>query len=131
MLQPLPLGSLGSFLDNCPDVLFSPSDASIVLAGHLRDWGGLAVAGNGRFAKLARQLTNIGQQLLIYINGNKISSRPSYDNMVQFTILGGGYTGYITSYLFNAVTLSLTLQGRFPSGNNPSWIATNLRRDVL
>ncbi|KAH8103373.1 putative isomerase YbhE [Cristinia sonorae] len=42
--------------------------------------------------------------------------------MVNFTILAGGYTSFIASYLFNSDTSSLTLLNQSPTGQNPSWI---------
>ncbi|TCD69333.1 hypothetical protein EIP91_008089 [Steccherinum ochraceum] len=42
--------------------------------------------------------------------------------MVNFTILAGGYTSFVASYLFNSDTSSLTLLNRSPTGANPSWI---------
>ncbi|KZS89150.1 putative isomerase YbhE [Sistotremastrum niveocremeum HHB9708] len=43
--------------------------------------------------------------------------------MVSFTILAGGYTSVITSFLFQSSPPSLTVQGTSPAGTNPSWIA--------
>ncbi|KAH9849366.1 putative isomerase YbhE [Lenzites betulinus] len=43
--------------------------------------------------------------------------------MVNFTILAGGYTSFVASYLFNSDTNALTLQNQSPTGANPSWIA--------
>ena len=51
--------------------------------------------------------------------------------MVQFTILAGGYDIFIAAYLFNAATSTLTLQGKFLSGNSPSWINADASRSVL
>ncbi|KAJ6618120.1 putative isomerase YbhE [Mycena sp. CBHHK59/15] len=42
--------------------------------------------------------------------------------MVNFTIFAGGYDVFIASYIFNSLTSSLTLQAKYPSGTNPSWI---------
>ncbi|KAI0777681.1 putative isomerase YbhE [Trametes elegans] len=43
--------------------------------------------------------------------------------MVNFTILAGGYTSFVASYLFNSDTSSLSLLNQSPTGANPSWIA--------
>ncbi|KAH9920007.1 putative isomerase YbhE [Epithele typhae] len=43
--------------------------------------------------------------------------------MVNFTILAGGYTTFIASYLFDSDAGALTLLKQNPSGTNPSWIA--------
>ncbi|KAI1798203.1 putative isomerase YbhE [Ganoderma leucocontextum] len=43
--------------------------------------------------------------------------------MVNFTILAGGYTSFVVSYLFNSDTNSLTVLNQSPTGANPSWIA--------
>ncbi|KDQ53879.1 hypothetical protein JAAARDRAFT_38844 [Jaapia argillacea MUCL 33604] len=45
--------------------------------------------------------------------------------MVNFTILAGGYTSFVASYLFNTDTSSLTLLNQSPTGNSPSWITTH------
>ncbi|KAI9566074.1 Lactonase, 7-bladed beta-propeller-domain-containing protein [Boletus coccyginus] len=45
--------------------------------------------------------------------------------MVNFTILAGGYTAYIASYLFNTDDNSLTYLDQYISGNNPSWIISH------
>ena len=42
--------------------------------------------------------------------------------MVNFTILAGGYTSFVASYLFNSDTNALTLLNQSPTGANPSWI---------
>ncbi|KAJ7100693.1 Lactonase, 7-bladed beta-propeller-domain-containing protein [Mycena belliarum] len=42
--------------------------------------------------------------------------------MVSLTIFAGGYDVFIAAYLFNTVTSSLTLAGKYPSGANPSWV---------
>ena len=42
--------------------------------------------------------------------------------MVNFTILAGGYSSFIATYLFNTDTSSLTLLSQSPTGTNPSWI---------
>ncbi|OBZ77566.1 hypothetical protein A0H81_01939 [Grifola frondosa] len=43
--------------------------------------------------------------------------------MVNFTILAGGYTSFVASYLFNSDTSALTLLNQSPTGANPSWIS--------
>ncbi|KAI0764966.1 putative isomerase YbhE [Fomes fomentarius] len=43
--------------------------------------------------------------------------------MVNFTILAGGYSTFIATYLFNSDANTLTVLGENPSGQNPSWIA--------
>ncbi|GJE92408.1 isomerase YbhE-like protein [Phanerochaete sordida] len=43
--------------------------------------------------------------------------------MVNFTILAGGYTSFVVSYLFNSDTSSLTVLNQSPTGANPSWIS--------
>ncbi|OCH93156.1 putative isomerase YbhE [Obba rivulosa] len=43
--------------------------------------------------------------------------------MVNFTILAGGYTSFVASYLFNSETNALSLLNTSPTGDNPSWIA--------
>lgn len=45
--------------------------------------------------------------------------------MVNFTILAGGYSSYILTYLFNTNTSALTLIANSTTGNNPSWIAAH------
>ncbi|CDO70095.1 hypothetical protein BN946_scf184806.g22 [Trametes cinnabarina] len=42
--------------------------------------------------------------------------------MVNFTILAGGYSTFIATYLFNSDANTLSLLGQFPTGQNPSWI---------
>jgi hypothetical protein len=42
--------------------------------------------------------------------------------MVNFTILAGGYTNFVASYLFNTDTNALSLLNTSPTGANPSWI---------
>lgn len=46
-------------------------------------------------------------------------------NMVNFTILAGGYTSFIASYLFNSDANSLTLLTQSPTGPSPSWITSH------
>jgi 6-phosphogluconolactonase (cycloisomerase 2 family) len=45
--------------------------------------------------------------------------------MVNFTILAGGYTSFVASYLFNSKAGSLTLLSQSPTGSNPSWITSH------
>ncbi|KAI9063641.1 putative isomerase YbhE [Trametes sanguinea] len=42
--------------------------------------------------------------------------------MVNFTILAGGYSTFIATYLFNSDANTLSLLGQSPTGQNPSWI---------
>ncbi|ETW75177.1 hypothetical protein HETIRDRAFT_390749 [Heterobasidion irregulare TC 32-1] len=42
--------------------------------------------------------------------------------MVNFTILAGGYSTFVASYLFNTDASTLTLLNQSPTGANPSWI---------
>ncbi|EIN04630.1 putative isomerase YbhE [Punctularia strigosozonata HHB-11173 SS5] len=42
--------------------------------------------------------------------------------MVNFTILAGGYTTFVASYLFNSDAKTLSLLNTSPTGANPSWI---------
>jgi 6-phosphogluconolactonase (cycloisomerase 2 family) len=52
--------------------------------------------------------------------------------MVNFTILAGGYTSFVVSYLFNSDASSLTLLSQSPTGPNPSWIASHPKnRSIL
>jgi len=43
--------------------------------------------------------------------------------MVNLTILAGGYTTFVATYLFNTDTKALSLAGQSTTGANPSWIA--------
>ena len=43
--------------------------------------------------------------------------------MVNFTILAGGYSSAIATYIFNSNAGTLSLAHQSPSGVNPSWIA--------
>ncbi|EKM53237.1 uncharacterized protein PHACADRAFT_147588 [Phanerochaete carnosa HHB-10118-sp] len=43
--------------------------------------------------------------------------------MVNFTILAGGYTSFVVSYLFNSDASTLTVLNQSPTGANPSWIS--------
>ena len=52
--------------------------------------------------------------------------------MVNFTILAGGYTSFVVSYLFNSDASSLTVLNQSPTGANPSWITPHLtNRSIL
>ncbi|KAI0371947.1 putative isomerase YbhE [Pilatotrama ljubarskyi] len=42
--------------------------------------------------------------------------------MVNFTILAGGYSTFIATYLFNSDAGTLSLLSQSPTGQNPSWI---------
>lgn len=42
--------------------------------------------------------------------------------MVNFTILAGGYSTFIATYLFNSDANTLSLLSQSPTGPNPSWI---------
>ncbi|KAI0821489.1 putative isomerase YbhE [Irpex lacteus] len=43
--------------------------------------------------------------------------------MVNFTILAGGYSSFVASYLFNSDASSLSILNQSPTGPNPSWIS--------
>jgi len=45
--------------------------------------------------------------------------------MVSFTILAGGFSTFVATYVFNADTPSLTLTKQSTTGDNPSWIASH------
>jgi len=45
--------------------------------------------------------------------------------MVSFTILAGGFSTFVATYVFNADTSSLTLTKQSTTGENPSWIASH------
>jgi len=45
--------------------------------------------------------------------------------MVSFTILAGGFSTFVATYVFNADTSSLTLMKQTTTGKNPSWIASH------
>lgn len=45
--------------------------------------------------------------------------------MVSFTILAGGFSTFVATYVFNADTSSLTLMKQTTTGENPSWIASH------
>ncbi|KXN82927.1 hypothetical protein AN958_02010 [Leucoagaricus sp. SymC.cos] len=46
--------------------------------------------------------------------------------MVSFKILAGGFEAFITTYLFDSGTASLTVVSHTPTGGNASWISQNL-----
>ncbi|KAG2151600.1 Lactonase, 7-bladed beta-propeller-domain-containing protein [Suillus bovinus] len=45
--------------------------------------------------------------------------------MVKFTILAGGYTSFIASYMFDSETNNLTYLNKYTTGDNPSWITSH------
>ncbi|KAF8235215.1 putative isomerase YbhE [Tricholoma matsutake] len=45
--------------------------------------------------------------------------------MVKFTILAGGFSSFIASYLFDSDASTLTLVTQTQTGENPSWIASH------
>lgn len=45
--------------------------------------------------------------------------------MVSFTILAGGFSTFVATYVFNTDTSSLTLMKQTTTGENPSWIASH------
>ncbi|KAH0832050.1 Lactonase, 7-bladed beta-propeller-domain-containing protein [Lanmaoa asiatica] len=45
--------------------------------------------------------------------------------MVNFTILAGGYTAYVASYLFNTDQDTLTYLNQYMTGSNVSWIISH------
>lgn len=45
--------------------------------------------------------------------------------MVSFTILAGGFSTFVATYVFNADTSSLILTKNTTTGENPSWIASH------
>jgi len=45
--------------------------------------------------------------------------------MVNFTILAGGFSTFIATYVFDSDTSSLLLTKQNPTGENPSWIASH------
>ena len=69
-----------------------------------------------------RPLSYSGAHTLTFASGNsELGSRSP--TMVNFTILAGGYTSFVVSYLFNSDTNSLSVLNQSPTGANPSWIA--------
>lgn len=51
--------------------------------------------------------------------------------MVSLTILAGGYTSAIATYLFNTDTNALTLASQSTTGANPSWISLDPNNDGI
>ncbi|KAF8634767.1 hypothetical protein AX15_000728 [Amanita polypyramis BW_CC] len=47
--------------------------------------------------------------------------------MVNFTILAGGYSAFIATYLFSPETSTLDLLGKWPTGQDPSWVTAHPR----
>ncbi|KAF9019799.1 putative isomerase YbhE, partial [Hymenopellis radicata] len=45
--------------------------------------------------------------------------------MVNYTILAGGFSSFVATYLFDTDAGSLTLVQQNPTGDNPSWIASH------
>lgn len=45
--------------------------------------------------------------------------------MVNFTILAGGFSSFIATYVFDSDAASLSLLKQNPTGDNPSWIASH------
>jgi hypothetical protein len=45
--------------------------------------------------------------------------------MVNFTILAGGFSSFIASYVFDSDASTLTLVTKTQTGENPSWIASH------
>ena len=53
----------------------------------------------------------------------RFNTRQTFLPMVNFTILAGGWTPFVVSYLFNSDTNSLTVLNQSPTGGNTSWIS--------
>jgi len=51
--------------------------------------------------------------------------------MVNYTILAGGYTTFVISYLFNSEAGALTIQSNSTTGENPSWIALHPTNNTI
>lgn len=51
--------------------------------------------------------------------------------MVNFTILAGGYSSFIASYLFNAEAGVLQYTGQSQTNANPSWVALHLTNSSI
>jgi len=52
--------------------------------------------------------------------------------MVNFTILAGGYTSFVATYVFNSDTNVLSLIGQSNTNPNPSWVTLNpTNRSIL
>jgi 6-phosphogluconolactonase (cycloisomerase 2 family) len=45
--------------------------------------------------------------------------------MVSFTILAGGFSAFVATYVFDSDTSTLTLTKQSTTGDNPSWIASH------
>jgi len=45
--------------------------------------------------------------------------------MVTLTILAGGFSSFIATYIFNSEAATLTLTKNTTTGTNPSWIASH------
>lgn len=45
--------------------------------------------------------------------------------MVNFTIIAGGYTSFVASYLFNNDTNTVSLLNQYTTGTDPSWIISH------
>jgi hypothetical protein len=54
-----------------------------------------------------------------------LRGRSGATNMVKFTILAGGYSLFIATYLFDSDTSSLSLLTQTQTGQNPSWITSH------
>ncbi|KAF5310099.1 hypothetical protein D9619_010355 [Psilocybe cf. subviscida] len=51
--------------------------------------------------------------------------------MVNFTILAGGFSTFIATYVFDSDAGSLALTKQTPTGSDPSWIASNLQNTSI
>ncbi|KAF8811102.1 hypothetical protein BYT27DRAFT_7184481 [Phlegmacium glaucopus] len=51
--------------------------------------------------------------------------------MVNFTILAGGFSTFIATYVFDSDASSLLLTKQNPTGENPSWIASHPRNSSI
>ena len=51
--------------------------------------------------------------------------------MVNLTILAGGYTSFIATYIFNTDNNALTLAHQSPSGTNVSWISADSKNKTV
>jgi hypothetical protein len=45
--------------------------------------------------------------------------------MVNFTILAGGFTSFVVSYVLNTDTRTLSVVNTSPTGPNPAWLSLN------
>jgi flagellar motor component MotA len=88
--------------------------------------------GNGcrHGVRLSRQMRSPAGTTL-ELNNKRETKLSKISLMVLFTILAGGFSNFIASYVFNNVTSTLTLKGNFSSGDNPAWITANANRSVL